>query len=703
WTPGFKNISPTNGVYPQPMFTDIVFDNGNMVLGIRDRAADQFGVQTKDNPASNTDFSAVSAGETLRACGSPDTGWTLESNGTCGGVTTPGANNQNGPGNGEFYYRDEFVPHHTEVSLGGLAQVPGYTDVMSTVFDPSTQADWINDGGVRRWNNTTGNISRLYRLYDTTVVNSTFGKANGLGDLIALCDAAPIEMGNRLWIDADRDGMQDAGETPLAGVTVDLYKDGNKVGSAVTNAQGEYRFTSTITNDANLLNALGGGLSPNGNFEIRVPNALGANQQTPLAGLSLTAKDFGSLDSIDSDAVAAGSVASIQFSTGPAGHNNHTYDIGFIAGIVAPDTGTTPADTNITIDPLANDTIAADPSSVLLLDPADGTFKKTVTIPGEGTYTVDPTTGKVTFDPLPTFVGEATPVTYQVKDTSGNTFTSTITITVTPPPAVKPDTATTPQNTNVVIDPLLNDLPSSTGKPLDPTSVLLKDPADGTFKKTVTIPGEGTYTVDPTTGKVTFDPLPTFTGTATPVTYQVKDSDGAAATSTITVTVTPITPTAVNDAGATPEDTNITLDILGNDVAGSPSVPLDPTSVLLLDPADGLFKKSVTIAGQGTYTVDPVTGKVTFDPLPTFKGTTTPLTYQVKDANGTPVTAKIAVTVTDAPKALPDLGSTPLDTNITIDPLTNDTIGGGGAPFDKTSVLLKDPADGTFKKTVTIP
>jgi hypothetical protein len=49
-------------------------------------------------------------------------------------------------------------------------------------------------------------------------------------------------------------------------------------------------------------------------------------------------------------------------------------------------------------------------------------------------------------------------------------------------------------------------------------------------------------------------------------------------------------------------------DVLANDAAGS--LPLVPGSVVLKDPADGVYKTSVTVPGEGVYTVDPATGGV---------------------------------------------------------------------------------------------
>ena len=70
-------------------------------------------------------------------------------------------------------------------------------------------------------------------------------------------------------------------------------------------------------------------------------------------------------------------------------------------------------------------------TSKKLVDPATGqpTDETTVTVSGEGTYTIDPTTGAVTFTPEPDFVGKAKGVKVQATATitNGKGETSTIT------------------------------------------------------------------------------------------------------------------------------------------------------------------------------------------------------------------------------------------------------------------------------------
>ena len=80
-------------------------------------------------------------------------------------------------------------------------------------------------------------------------------------------------------------------------------------------------------------------------------------------------------------------------------------------------------------------------TSKKLVDSATGqpTDETTVTVPGEGTYKIDPTTGAVTFTPEPDFVGTAKGVKVQATATitNGKGETSTITAEASYTPTVK--------------------------------------------------------------------------------------------------------------------------------------------------------------------------------------------------------------------------------------------------------------------------
>ncbi len=321
-------------ICPQPILSDIEFDvDGSMIVGFMDRAGHQLG--NKNYSPNKNDFNiyeGVSAGDLLRI-GFSNGVYTLEKDATANGIIS-GGNNQSpsqGPGNGEFYWQDMYSKNanknlpslvsgsgHQEISLGGLAILLGNNEVVETVFDPVSA---VRAGGIRWFDNTNGSSPRGYEVFgqDAGGQGVTFGKANGLGDLELLCASQPIEVGNRLWYDTDKDGIQDAGEPVLTGVTVELWKGGVKIETKTTDAvTGEYYFTGLAASSVN--------------YEIRVPNISGTSKQTQLAGLMLTTTKAGTNNEIDSDAIVSGTntYASIFFNTGNAGENNHTLDAGFI-------------------------------------------------------------------------------------------------------------------------------------------------------------------------------------------------------------------------------------------------------------------------------------------------------------------------------------------------------------------------------------
>ena len=250
-----------------------------------------------------------------------------------------------------------------------------------------------------------------------------------------------------------------------------------------------------------------------------------------------------------------------------------------------------------------------------------------------GTYTIDPTTGKVTFQPNKDFVGTPDPATVQVKDKNGTPVTAKYTPTVTPvTPTAEPKETTDIQGKEQTGKPTFT--PGNPEVPMD-------DEVPATFEDgstTKTIPGEGTYTVTPD-GTVTFTPEKGFTGKGTGVTVKRVDKNGTPVTAKYTPTVTPVTPTA---------EPKETADIQGKEqtgkptfTPGNPEVPMDAEVPATFE--DGTTEK--VVPGEGTYKVNP-DGTVTFTPEKSFTGTAKGVTVKRVDKNGTPVTAKYTPTVT---------------------------------------------------------
>ncbi|WP_049488804.1 Ig-like domain-containing protein, partial [Streptococcus mitis] len=79
--------------------------------------------------------------------------------------------------------------------------------------------------------------------------------------------------------------------------------------------------------------------------------------------------------------------------------------------------------------------------------------------------------------------------------------------------------------------------------PIDKTTVKLVDPSGN---EVTTMPATkdgkevGTYTIDPTTGVITFQPNKDFTGTPDSAKVVAKDTNGTKVETTYTPTVTPV-------------------------------------------------------------------------------------------------------------------------------------------------------------------
>ena len=349
----------------EPMLADLEWDGEDILLGIRDRRGDQSGYGLGSFDGMNNMWSAVS-GDLLRACraDAPAESYVLESNGSAPSGcrrsfgTGYGVGNTQGPGGGEFY-ADAAFDYHDDASMGGIAQVPGSSDVIAGVMDSNQMATsdtYVNASGVRRMSNVDGRPTQALELTancftDTCTTNDEggFGKANGLGDLEAMCQSAPIEIGNRVWLD-DGDGVQDPSEGPAVGVTVHLYNSsGTLVAATTTDSDGRWVFSSAgpdmIPGTADDLGGFGPdllpntaddvpGLKPNQSYSVRLDNPADYTGSGPLTALAPTvagATTASGSSVNDSNGVATTSTdVRAMVATGAAGLNDYTLDFGFV-------------------------------------------------------------------------------------------------------------------------------------------------------------------------------------------------------------------------------------------------------------------------------------------------------------------------------------------------------------------------------------
>jgi protocatechuate 3,4-dioxygenase beta subunit len=348
--------------------------NGSPVYGVLDRTAPNLPAAAGSNWGN---------GSTLNSVNVP---WAYGKFGPSNTLTVDAASPANGPASfnqgGYFYanqntsgnYYDGVTPipnlngsagginAHYLKSNGGLALLHGSEELMSTLMDPVNAT--FTQGTMKAWNhvedpakltgtatntNIDGNMSQRIQLtLTTTAANGdagsplNSGKANGMGDLEIINNFQPIEIGNRLWIDDNADGIQDANEITnpggiLSNVAITLRSPGpdgdfattadNQTWTTTTNTNGEYYFNSLTPADTRRPATWSGvaatSILPGFTYRIEAP--IPTNYKISTANVATNTKD-----KIDNDAtrlnVAGTDVAAI---TLQAYVTDHNFDIGY--------------------------------------------------------------------------------------------------------------------------------------------------------------------------------------------------------------------------------------------------------------------------------------------------------------------------------------------------------------------------------------
>jgi hypothetical protein len=218
---------------------------------------------------------------------------------------------------GEYFAQDSFpwtgATTHYEAARGSVAAVPGFRNVATEQL-----TNWYA-GGITWHTLATGRIDRAMSLFSAQTSSprfqgDTFSKVNGLGDLVAMCDQAPIQIGDRVWSDVNGDGIQQPGELGLKDVRVELRKNGTTVATSTTNGVGAYSFPN---------------LAPNTAYDVLIDTS-----QSTVGTTQLSPALAGGDPALDANAVertAGGrTYAAIDVTTGPPGANDFGFDIGFV-------------------------------------------------------------------------------------------------------------------------------------------------------------------------------------------------------------------------------------------------------------------------------------------------------------------------------------------------------------------------------------
>ncbi|MGE9379292.1 Ig-like domain-containing protein, partial [Escherichia coli] len=300
------------------------------------------------------------------------------------------------------------------------------------------------------------------------------------------------------------------------------------------------------------------------------------------------------------------------------------------------DTASTHAGVAVTIDALHNDSFSNADKAIIDVDQGQ-----------HGSVTIE--NGQLVYRPVAGYVGQDT-FTYTV-ESGGVRETANVTVTLTNSvPVATGETVASPEDYEARGDLLLNDRDAD-GDPLFIAGFTVGgqtyQPGD-----TARLPGVGELTIE-RNGGYRFTPVADWNGTAPVVTYTVSDgNDGGTTTATLAITVTPVADVK-DDSATTHAGVPVTIDAIGNDRFVNPDQAIT----------------GVTQGAHGSVAIE--NGQLVYTPNAGYVGQDT-FTYTVT-SGGVTETAAVSVVMTNTvPVADGEIVTTPEDTAIGGELLTND-------------------------------
>src|SRR3974390_1905907 len=297
-------------------------------------------------------------------------------------------------------------------------------------------------------------------------------------------------------------------------------------------------------------------------------------------------------------------------------------------------------------------------------DPAGGTVSYALTGADAAAFTINSSTGAVTFNASPDYETKSS-YSFNVKasDPSGafNTQAVTVNVTDVAPTITSATTATVAEgiSTATVV-----------------YTAAATDPAGGTVSYALTGADAAAFTINSSTGAVTFNASPDYE-TKSSYSFNVKASDpsGAFNTQAVTVNVTDVAPTITSATTAT--------------VAEGISTATVVYTAAATDPAGGTVSYALTGADAAAFTINSSTGAVTFNASPDYE-TKSSYSFNVKasDPSGAFNTQAVTVNVTDVAPTI-----TSATTATVAEGISTATVGYTAA--------ATDPAGGTVSYALT--
>jgi len=355
----------------------------------------------------------------------------------------------------------------------------------------------------------------------------------------------------------------------------------------------------------------------------------------------------------------------------------------------------------VTIEVLSNDSDLErdiDPTTVAIIDPSNNALVVELIVPNEGRWSVD-TNGEITFTPEDEFTKDPTAIFYQVEDRLGNSSTP-IKVTIDYPQTATRAVADVKEGEtgeSVVVNVLANDVDDENDT--DPTTVKVLDKDNNPVTELV-IPNEGTWSVNIETGEITFSPAKGITFDPTPVKYTVEDETGEISDP---VSISIDYPQTAADAKEDKKDAvsgeSITVDVLENDTDEQNDI--DSTTVKIID-SNGNEVTELVVVNEGTWSVNPISGEITFTPQDGFTGDPTIIVYTVEDRTGE-VSLPVKVTVNypqTAPVVVNDIKEVEVGTTI-VNVLENDF--DSEKDIDPATLGLVHPVNGVLIDRLEVP
>ena len=273
--------------------------------------------------------------------------------------------------------------------------------------------------------------------------------------------------------------------------------------------------------------------------------------------------------------------------------------------VAVDDSGTTNEDTAVSIDVLTND------------NDVDGDLLQVVAVGSTslGTAIINPD-DSITYTPNANINGSDT-FSYTVGDGQGGLAIGVVDVTIVPvndAPVAGDDSATTDEDTAVIVDVLAND----------------NDVDGDALTVSITVsPTLGTVQLNPD-NSINYSPLANQHGSDS-LTYAVDDGMGGTDTAVVNITILPINdaPIAVDDVVVTNEDTAVNIDVLVNDS------DVDGDSLLVAE---------IVQPASGTAVIE-LNNTITYTPTVGFTGADS-FTYRINDGQSANVEATVFISVT---------------------------------------------------------